>query len=119
MPLSIEDQLVTVREDFAHVRGDDFAVLLTLSDDEGPADVSGWTFTCQYRADPDDESELGAFSFDLSDAAEGKVIMSADALGEGLSQRYVHYDLEIVTESDFRRTIMIGHIALIRDTTRS
>lgn len=104
--------------DLEHVRGDDFALRHEFVDEDSVAmDVSGWTFTGQFRADADDDDTLGSMTFDTSDAANGNVISRGD--GADLETgAFVYYDIQVVTEAGFRKTIQFGVIKLVRDTTR-
>jgi hypothetical protein len=104
--------------DLTHVRGDDWALRHEFVDEDGLAmDVSGWTFTGQFRADADDDDALGSMTFDTSAAADGLVISRGD--GDDLSEgAFVYYDIQVVTEAGFKKTIQFGVIKLVRDTTR-
>lgn len=104
--------------DLTHVRGDDWALRHEFVDEDGvDMDVSGWTFSGQFRADADDDTVLGSMTFDTSDAADGLVVSRGD--GDDLTEgAFVYYDIQVVTEAGFRKTIQYGVIKLVRDTTR-
>lgn len=106
--------------DFDLVRGDSFAVTLNFTDADGVAyDVSGWSFIGQVRSDPDSTTTLADFTFDLSTAADGTVIAQLapedTATFEG---RFVCYDIQLTTDTNFVRTAPRGRLNMIKDVTR-
>lgn len=85
------------------VRGDDYGHEFHFVDDttSAPINVSGWTIAAQLRRFEDDVPYV-AFTFDMTNAATGIVIMRlARTVTAGLAARYAW---------DFQRTLASGNV---------
>lgn len=99
-------------------RGDTASIVVPVINQSGnPVDVSGWTFTCQLRADPDAAAVLAAATVDMSDAATGRFTVTVGAATTaGLPDTAV-YDVQCDNGSTVR-TWFGGPVVVERDVTR-
>lgn len=100
------------------LRGDDFADVVTISENEVPVDVSTRTFTAQVRSTPDGEVVV-AMSIDMTEAASGEVGYSiSDTDTADLDGSYV-WDFQQETAGGVIRTLMGGNFEVAKDVTRA
>ncbi len=106
--------------DFDLVRGDSFAMTLTIKNSDGTSrDLSDWVFAGQVRSDPDALTALADFTFDLTSAADGIITgMLTPEDTETFSGRFVYYDIQLTTDMGFVRTAPRGRLIIIKDVTR-
>lgn len=101
-------------------RGDDFAESFTIQEGDPlePADVSARTYTAQVRASANASTVIATFSVDMTDAADGVIVLRlADTVTADLGGSYV-WDLQ-QDAGGVIRTILGGSFVVVPDVTRA
>lgn len=105
---------------YSITRGDDFADSITIQEGDPlePADVSARTYTAQVRATADATTVTATMSVDMTDAADGVIVLRiADTVTDDLSGSYV-WDLQQDTAGVIR-TLVGGSFNVVPDVTRA
>lgn len=116
--VTVAIEIVPASLDFTFVRGDDFSIVLTFSDENGdPIDMSDSTFRAQFRRKASASSSV-AFTVDDSEAADGKVTLSLSSAVTGALLHTFLWDFERVFPDDAVQTLMAGEMKVLADVTR-
>lgn len=103
----------------AITRGDTMRLRVTLTDaDDAPVDVTGWSWQCQLRIDPDDDA-LVTIMVEVVDGVGGRLELSlAPDLTAALPVRDFVWDLEARDGNDDVRTVLTGQLRVREDVSR-
>ena len=101
-------------------QGSDFAIQLTLSEEEIPKNLTGYSARAQMRRTKASDTISATFTCEVRDEANGIIVMS---LGNqetvNLDSGLYYYDLEVYTENDANVTRLIeGQVTLTQEITR-
>lgn len=103
-------------------RGDSFERLITITDsDQLPVDITGCTFslTVDERENPDDLStQMFVVSGTIIDAVNGKVEFAPTSTNTGIDPKTYFYDIEMVSASSRKRTLIKGKFIIVQDITK-
>jgi len=101
-------------------QGSDFAIQLTLSEDNSAKNLTGYAARAQMRSKKSDASSAADFTCTVVDAVLGKIKVSmANGTTSQLSPGIYYYDLELFTNEDGNVTRLIeGQVTVTQEVTR-
>lgn len=101
-------------------QGSDFALDLTLREDDSAFDLTGYSARAQLRRRKNDSSPAATFVCTIPDAAAGSIkIELANSVTATLSAGIYYYDLELYQNSDaVVQRVLQGKAQITREITR-
>jgi len=112
--------MTAARYDLVIDQGSDFAIELTVKENETVRDLSGYSARAQIRPTKSSSTLTGAFTCTIPTPTNGKVQMAlGNAVSNGIAAGNYQYDLEIFTNSDLVVTkLLYGEVVLNQGVTR-
>ena len=105
------------------VRGDDWTIKLTVTQDNSVVDITGYTYYFTLKADIDaaDPGDLQVTATSSGvDAAAGIVYINVtDIQTNNLDPRTYNYDVQQIDDSGNVQTLLIGKVKAVKDVTRT
>lgn len=106
------------------VRGDDWAIKLTVTSNNNILNITGYTYWLTLKVNMDDLDANAALQVQIvpesADAVQGVVIIKAPAAQTSLLEPISYfYDIQQVDTNGEVQTLMIGKVKVIKDVTRS
>ena len=106
--------------DLIITRGDDFQLVITMTDGVNPIPLTGYTVAAQVRATADAADVLAEFDASITDYSGGEITLILDHLTtvdlvDGV------WDVEVVdtNNSDWTTTVASGTVTVTPDVTRA
>ena len=112
--------MTAARYDLVIDQGSDFAIELTVKENETVRDLSGYFARAQIRPTKSSSTLTGAFTCTIPTPTNGKVHMAlGNAVSNGIAAGNYQYDLEIFTNSDLVVTkLLYGEVVINQGVTR-
>jgi hypothetical protein len=110
------------RLDIAMQRNEDWARVMQISDEEGPVDVTGWTFEMQVRERTNnDGAPIETATIEITDPENGEISIvlpghsgQLASYGNQLQTVRRPVDLVAIEPDGFRTTLSAGYVILSR-----
>jgi len=112
--------MTAARYDLVIDQGSDFAIELTVKENETVKNLSGYNARAQIRPTKSSSTLSGTFVCSIAAGTDGKVQMTLpNATSNGIAAGNYQYDLEIFTSSDLIVTkLLYGEVVLNQGVTR-
>lgn len=112
--------MTAARYDLVIDQGSDFAIELTVKENETVRDLSGYSARAQIRPTKSSSTLTGSFTCTIPTPTNGKVQMAlGNAVSNGIAAGNYQYDLEIFTSSDLVVTkLLYGEVVINQGVTR-
>ena len=110
----------SARYDLVIDQGSDFAIELTVKENETARNLSGYNARAQLRPTKSSSTLSGTFTCTIPTGTDGKVNMTlSNAVSNGIAAGNYQYDLEIYTSSDLVVTkLLYGEVVINQGVTR-
>lgn len=101
-------------------QGADFAIQLTVSENESPKDLTGYSARSQMRVKKIDTAIAASFTCTIPNPTTGVILMEmGNAVTAGLLAGLYFYDLELFTAGDaYVIRILGGQVTVTQEITR-
>lgn len=105
------------------VRGDDWTIKVTITQNNAAVDITGYTFyfTLKSNIDDADPGDLQTTASSTgADALAGIVYINVDAADtDSLTPANYNYDIQQKDDSGQIQTLFIGKVKVVKDVTRT
>lgn len=106
------------------VRGDDWSIKLTITENNSPVNITGYTywFTLKSNIDSSDPGELQvSIVASGANATNGIVYITVPHASTNITAQTYNYDVQQEDTSSPKtiKTILIGKVKVVKDVTRS
>lgn len=105
------------------VRGDDWTIKLTVTQDGSVVDITGYTYYFTLKSDIDaaDPGDLQVTATSSgADAAAGIVYINVtDTQTNNLDPRNYNYDVQQIDDTGSVQTLLLGKVKVVKDVTRT
>lgn len=99
-------------------RGDGFAKVISFVVGASAMAVDDWTFAAQIREYADSEDTMAEFEIDMTNAADGEILLVLTGATTAEFERSGVWDLEGTVSGGEPQTLLAGEMRLSRDATR-
>jgi hypothetical protein len=100
-------------------QGATFNRILTLKEDNGVMDLTGYSVASLMRSTHDSSIVVGTFTCTVSDASAGKITMSmTNSITGAIEEAIYVYDVEITSSAGAVTRIMEGQVTVNPEVTR-
>jgi hypothetical protein len=112
--------MTAARYDLVIDQGSDFAIELTVKENETVKNLSGYNARAQIRPTKSSSTLSGTFVCSIPTGTDGTVQMTLpNAISSGIAAGNYQYDLEIFTSSDLVVTkLLYGEVVINQGVTR-
>jgi len=112
--------MTAARYDLVIDQGSDFAIELTVKENETVKNLSGYNARAQIRPTKSSSTLSGTFVCSIPTGTDGKVRMAlGNSVSNGIPAGNYQYDLEIFTSSDLVVTkLLYGEVVINQGVTR-